>query len=602
MGDRGLYRLPSFAGGGAMSDLALECFMGYIDDPPDRAAVSLVCHKWCHIDSITRKHISIAQCYSISPFRLCRRFPRLESLKIKGKPRASMFYNLIPDDWGGYAGPWVKEIANELVCLKSVHLRRMIVKDEDISLLVSARGHMLQVLKLDKCSGFSTNGLMFIARSCRCLRTLFLEESSILDRDSGWLHELATNNFVLEILNFHMTWLKISSSDLELIARNCRSLIILKISDCDLSELAVSFQTATMVEEFCGGSFNDPANNYGAVKFPRRLCRLGLTYMGTNDMHIMFPFANMLKKLDLQYTLLNTEDHCQLIQRCPNLEVLEVRDVIGDRGLEVVAQTCRNLRRLRIERGEDEHGLEDEQGIVSHRGLSALAQGCLLLEYMAVYVSDITNAALESIGTHCKNLSDFRMVLLDRQEMITELPIDNGVRALLSGCQKLRRFACYLRLGGLSDIGLGYIGEFSGNIQWMLLGCVGESDAGFLQFSRGCRNLQKLELRGCRFSELAIAQGVLQLVSLKYIWVEGYDASPNGCDLVTMFLPFWNIEFIPPRQEIIEGNEGEEGAGFSLHPAQMLAYHSLSGRRTDYPETVIPLYPAPSVNTFLSFE
>lgn len=31
-----------------------------------------------------------------------------------------------------------------------------------------------------------------------------------------------------------------------------------------------------------------------------------------------------LKKLDLQYALLSTEDHCQLIPRCPNLLFPEV--------------------------------------------------------------------------------------------------------------------------------------------------------------------------------------------------------------------------------------------------------------------------------------
>ena len=43
----------------------------------------------------------------------------------------------------------------------------MTVTDEDIAVLVRARGHMLQVLKLDKCSDFSTDALRLIARSCR---------------------------------------------------------------------------------------------------------------------------------------------------------------------------------------------------------------------------------------------------------------------------------------------------------------------------------------------------------------------------------------------------------------------------------------------------
>ncbi|ONK76825.1 uncharacterized protein A4U43_C02F220 [Asparagus officinalis] len=446
-----------------------------------------------------------------------------------------MFNNIIPDDWGGYAEPWVNEISDTFSCLKSIHFRRMIVTDADLGILVGGRGRMLQSFKLDKCTGFSTDGLILVARYCRCLKTLFLEESIVVEKEGQWLHALAINNSVLESLNFYMTELSVSWQDLELIAKNCKSLISLKISECDISELVGFFRAATALEEFGGGSFDDQTgetDKYEKIRFPPKLCRLGLSYMGTNEMQIIFLLAASLKKLDLQYTFLSTEDHCQLIQRCPNLEILEVRNVIGDRGLEVVSQTCRKLKRLRIERGEDEQGLEDEQGTVTHIGISAVAQGCPELEYLAAYVSDIMNSALEAIGTYSKNLCDFRLVLLDREERITELPLDNGVRALLQGCTQLRRFALYLRPGGLTDVGLDYIGSFSKNILWMLLGHVGESDSGLLQFSRGCPKLRKLELRGCCFSERALSLAVLQLPSLRYIWVQGYNASPydrNGC-------------------------------------------------------------------------
>lgn len=66
--------------------------------------------------------------------------------------------------------------------------------------------------------------------------------------------------------------------------------------------------------------------------------------------------------------------------------------------------------------------------------------------------------ALGSLGNFRKILCDFRLVLLDLEERITELSLDNGLRALPRGCTKLRRFALYLRLGGLSNVGLGYIG------------------------------------------------------------------------------------------------------------------------------------------------
>lgn len=261
--------------------------------------------------------------------------------------------------------------------------------------------------------------------------------------------------------------------------------------------------------------------------------------------------------------------------------------MIGDRGLEVVAENCKKLRRLRVEHGEDEVGLEDEQGSVSHKGLSVIAQGCPSLEYIAMYASDMTNSALESVGKFCKNLRDFRLVLLDKEEQVIDLPLDNGVMALLLGCQKLRRFGFYLRPGGLTDIGLGYIGKFSSNVRWMILGYVGETDIGLLEFSKGCPNLEKLELRGCCFSEYALSVAVLSLRSLKYIWVQGYNSTPTGVDLLAMERPFWNIEFTPSFHVTVDAFNLE--AKIAEKPAQILAYYLLAGRRTDHPDSVIPL-------------
>ncbi|KAL9332586.1 hypothetical protein ACSQ67_002196 [Phaseolus vulgaris] len=550
-------------------DVVLDCVIPYIDDPKDRDAVSQVCRRWYELDSLTRKHVTIALCYTTTPARLRRRFPHLESLKLKGKPRAAMF-NLIPEDWGGHVTPWVKEISQYFDCLKSLHFRRMIVTDSDLQLLARSRGHVLHALKLDKCSGFSTDGLLHIGRLCKNLRVLFLEESSIVENDGEWLHQLALNNTVLEDLNFYLTDIAfIRNQDLELLAKNCPNLVSVKLTDCEILDLVSFFRHASALEEFCGGTYNEEPENYSAISLPPKLCRLGLTYIGKNELPIVFLFAGVLKKLDLLYAMLDTEDHCILFRKCPNLEVLETRNVIGDRGLEVLGQCCKRLKRLRIERGDDDQGMEDEEGTVSHRGLIALSQGCSELEYLAVYVSDITNASLEHIGTHLKKLCDFRLVLLDHEKKISDLPLDNGVRALLRGC-------------------LGYIGQYSSNVRWMLLGYVGESDAGLLEFSKGCPSLQKLEMRGCSFfSERALAVAATRLTSLRYLWVQGYGASPSGRDLLAMARPFWNIELIPSRK--VPMNNHQDETVVVEHPAHILAYYSLAGQRSDFPDTVVPL-------------
>ena len=158
--------------GNGMPDLVFQCVIHYIHDARDRDAVSRVCRRWWEIDAAARKHVTIALCYATTPRMLLRRFPNLESLKLKAKPRAAMF-NLIPEDWGGYVTAWVEEIARSFRGLKALHFRRMIVRDSDLELLAQARGHALQSLKLDKCSGFSTDGLLHIGRSCKYVLFFF---------------------------------------------------------------------------------------------------------------------------------------------------------------------------------------------------------------------------------------------------------------------------------------------------------------------------------------------------------------------------------------------------------------------------------------------
>lgn len=118
-------------------------------------------------------------------------------------------YNLIPEDWGGFVTPWVEEIARSFVCLKAVHFRRMIVKDDDLELLARSRGHVLQVLKLDKCSGFSTDGLLHISRFCRYL---IVQKFTLLHNNFNFNH----------IMRFHLLFFSPNLLNLIIIFSNTR--------------------------------------------------------------------------------------------------------------------------------------------------------------------------------------------------------------------------------------------------------------------------------------------------------------------------------------------------------------------------------------------
>jgi len=150
-----------------LSDVLLYCVMPYIHQE-DKDAVSRVCKEWYKKDSETRKHVTIAMSYSTTPTRLDQRFPSLQSLKLKGKPRASM-YGFLPKNWGGSVTPWVEKmkVKDHFASLNSLHLRRMEVKDDDLKILADFRSLTLYSLKLDVCTGFTTDGLKLICHSCK---------------------------------------------------------------------------------------------------------------------------------------------------------------------------------------------------------------------------------------------------------------------------------------------------------------------------------------------------------------------------------------------------------------------------------------------------
>jgi len=120
--------------------------------------------EWRDMDSDTRKHITMPLIYASTPEKLKKRFPKLQSLKLKGKPRAAKS-GLIPENWGGYASPWIRMIQTYNDCLNSIHLKRMIVSDNDLFILAQ-RSESLFSLKLENCSGFTTDGLKRICQCC----------------------------------------------------------------------------------------------------------------------------------------------------------------------------------------------------------------------------------------------------------------------------------------------------------------------------------------------------------------------------------------------------------------------------------------------------
>ncbi|PWA77433.1 hypothetical protein CTI12_AA225630 [Artemisia annua] len=228
------------------------------------------------------------------------------------------------------------------------------------------------------------------------MRTLCLDGFGVFysEQQGKWLHESALHNTVLDSLHWKLKRDKYEVEDLTLLARKCsKSLVSLRIHPCSLSLLGDAFRHVVRLEDF-----------------PRASMILIVK----------------LRELNLQYRHPRPICWCSLIKSCPNLEVLYTKDQCG-KGLEVIAQSCKKLPKL------------THDGWVTYTGLIALAEGCTNLEYLKVSnLKDMSNEAMECVGTHLRNLRKFSRIS-DKIYGKTDIPLNNGIRVMLMGCSKLER-------------------------------------------------------------------------------------------------------------------------------------------------------------------
>ncbi|GKF08088.1 leucine-rich repeat, cysteine-containing subtype protein, partial [Tanacetum coccineum] len=150
-------------------------------------------------------------------------------------------------------------------------------------------------------------------------------------------------------------------------------------------------------------------------------------------------------------------------------------------------------------------------------------KGCTNLESLKVGLGDVSNEALECVGTHLKNLHDF-CICLGKEDGIIDLPLDNEVRAMLMGCSKLERLVILVRHGGLTNVGLEHIGKHGANLRSLFLPFLGNSNAGLVKLSEGCPRLRKLKLWGCPFNKQVAASYVFNIPTLSWTFelISGY--------------------------------------------------------------------------------
>ncbi|XP_050232048.1 protein AUXIN SIGNALING F-BOX 2-like [Mercurialis annua] len=563
-------------------DEVLEHVFDFVTSHRDRNSVSQVCKSWYRIESNSRQKIFIGNCYAISPERVVRRFPDLKSITLKGKPHFADF-NLVPHDWGGLVSPWIEAFARHKVGLEELRLKRMVVSDESLELL-SRSFVNFKSLVLVSCEGFTTDGLAAVAANCRYLRELDLQENEVDDHRGHWLSCFPESSTSLVSLNFACLKGDINLGVLErLVARspNIKSLRLNRAVPLDTLQ-KILMRAPQLVDLGVGSYVNDPnSESYISLAIAIQKCKSIRSLSGFLDVappclsafHLIC--AN-LTSLNLSYAPgIQGSELMKLIRHCRKLQRLWILDCIGDKGLEVVASTCKDLQELRVFPSE----LYVGNAAVTEEGLVAISSGCPKLHSILYFCQQMTNAALITVAKNCPNFTRFRLCILDptKPDAVTMQPLDEGFGAIVHSCRGLTR----LSLSGLlTDQVFLYIGMYAEQLEMLSIAFAGDSDKGMQYVLNGCKKLRKLEIRDSPFGNAALLMDVGKYETMRSLWMSSCEISLGGCKTLARGMPRLNVE-------IMNENEQADFSGDDTRKVdKMYLYRTLVGPREDAPEFV----------------
>lgn len=564
-------------------DEVLEHVFDFLTSHRDRNAVSLVCKSWFKVEKWSRRRVFVGNCYAISPERLIARFPRVRALTLKGKPHFADF-NLVPPDWGGFVYPWIEAMAKSNIGLEELRLKRMVVSNEGLELL--ARSFVnFKSLVLVSCEGFTTDGLAAVAANCRFLRELDLQENEVEDRKGQWLSCFPDSCTSLVSLNFACLKGEVNLTALERLVARCPNLKSLRLNRAvPLDALQRILMHAPQLVDLGTGSYvHDPdAETVNKLISTFQKCKSirsmsGFLEVAPLCLPAIYPICSNLTSLNLSYAPgIHGDELIKLIHHCRKLQRLWILDCIGDKGLGVVACTCKELQELRVF-PSDPFGVGN--AAVTEEGLVAISFGCPKLHSLLYFCQQMTNAALITIAKNCPNFTRFRLCILDatKADPVTMQPLDEGFGAIVQSCKGLRR----LSLSGLlTDQVFLYIGMYAEQLEMLSIAFAGDSDKGMLYVLNGCKKLRKLEIRDCPFGNVALLTDVGKYETMRSLWMSSCEVTLGGCKVLAEKMPRINVEIINEYDQMEFGFDDRQKVD------KMFLYRTLVGPRKDAPHFV----------------
>ncbi|KAM0918126.1 hypothetical protein ACQ4PT_008777 [Festuca glaucescens] len=589
-GDRWTPNLRGGNGGGPRSappdqvlENVLESVLEFLTAARDRNAASLVCRSWYRAEAQTRRELFIGNCYAVSPGRAVERFSGVRSVVLKGKPRFADF-SLVPEGWGAYVQPWVAAMGRAYPRLERICLKRMTVTDDDLA-FVAQSFPLFKELSLVCCDGFSTLGLAIIAERCRHLRVLELIENSVEDEEDAlvdWISKFPVSNTSMESLMFDCVGVPFNFEALEALVARLPSLRRLRVNHhVSLEQLRRLMARAPQLTHLGTGAFRSEAPTGGGISVSELVpsfaasssvvCLSGFREVNPEYLPAIYPVCGNLTSLNFSFASINAEDLTPVILQCHKLRTFWVLDTVGDEGLRAVAETCSNLRELRVFPLDP---TEDSDGSVSDVGLQAISEGCRKLEYILYFCQRMTNTAVIAMSKNCPDLVVFRLCIMGRRrpDRITGEPMDEGFGSIVMNCKKLTRLSVS---GLLTDKAFTYIGKHGKLIKTLSLAFSGDSDLSLQYLFEGCTRLQKLEVRDSPFSDKGLLSGLDSFYNMRFLWMNSCSLTTRGCREVAQRMPNLVVEVIREQDEMETENVDK-----------VYLYRSLAGARSDKPKFV----------------
>lgn len=560
----------------------LENVLYFLTDRRDRNAASLVCKSWYRIEAMTRSEVFIGNCYAVSPQRVTARFSRVTSLILKGKPRFNDF-GLLPPDWGAGMSPWITALSQPYRALEKLYLKRMNVFNEDVKNMTEAFPN-LKELVLVCCEQLGTLALVFVASGCRKLRVLDLIECIVDDDNVDWVSCFPEGETCLESLMFECVFCDLNFEALEQLVMRSPCLKKLKLNQLvSIKQLHRLILRAPQLTHLGTGSFKPSEDaegfdqeqlNYTSAfaSCKSLVCLSGFRDILPRHLPAIYPVCENLTSLNFSFADIDADQLKPVIRHCHKLQTFWVLDSVCDEGLKAVAETCKDLRELRVFPSDAD---EDTDGPVSEVGFLAISEGCKKLQYILYFCQRMTNAAVVMFSQNVPDIRVFRLCIMGRHrpDPVTGEPMDEGFAAVVKNCRKLTRLSVS---GLLTDRAFRFIGQFGKSLRTLSVAFAGESDYGLKYLLEGCSKLQKLEIRDCPFGDSAARFGLHHYYNMRFIWMSDCPVSRRCCEEIGRELPQLVVEVVDWNEPSRNGNE------FDV----LYMYRSLSGPRTDAPSSV----------------